>query len=102
MQYVLNSKLLHPKPEIVKNQLLKQFYEEAFLEDLSKVPFSAAYIFDDPDDVYWCAGKKCTIKFWTTMHLSFRSSNVKHLVLDLLHVTFEKSWTKKSVQKEVQ
>ena len=39
---------------------MKQFnlnfnsWQEAFLEDLSKVPFSTAHVFDDPDDVYWC------------------------------------------------
>ena len=31
---------------------MKRFNQEAFLEDLSKVPFSTAYVFDDPDDVY--------------------------------------------------
>ena len=50
----LNSKLPLPKSEMVVKQSMKQFNQEAFLEDLSKVPFSTAYVFDDPDDVYWC------------------------------------------------
>ena len=33
---------------------MKRFNQEAFLEDLSKVPFSTAYVFDYPDDVYCC------------------------------------------------
>ena len=37
---------------MVVKQSMKQFNQEAFLEDLSKVPFSTAYVFDDPDDVY--------------------------------------------------
>ena len=37
---------------MVVKQSMKQFKQEAFLEDLSKVPFSTAYVFDDPDDVY--------------------------------------------------
>lgn len=48
----LNSKLPLPKSEMVVKQSMKQFNQEAFLEDLSKVPFSTAYVFDDPDDVY--------------------------------------------------
>ena len=51
---VLNSKLLLPKADMVMKRSMKQFNQEAFLEDLSKVPFSTAYVFDDPDDVYWC------------------------------------------------
>ena len=49
---VLNSKLLLPKSEMVTQRSMKQFNQKAFLEDLSKVPFSTAYVFDDPDDVY--------------------------------------------------
>ena len=51
---VLNTKLLRPKAEKVIKRSFKSFNQEAFLEDLSNVPFSAAYIFDDIDDVYWC------------------------------------------------
>ena len=51
---VLNSKSLHPKSEKVVKRSFKQFSQDAFLEDLGKVPLSAAYIFDEPDDVYWC------------------------------------------------
>lgn len=53
---VLNSKLLLPKADMVTKRSMKYFnqLQRAFLEDLSKVPFSTAYVFDDPDDVYWC------------------------------------------------
>ena len=37
---------------MVVKQSMKQFNQEVFLEDLSKVLFSTAYVFDDPDDVY--------------------------------------------------
>ncbi|CAH3152737.1 unnamed protein product [Porites lobata] len=36
---------------MVMKRSMKRFNQEAFLEDLSKVPFSTAYVFDDPDDV---------------------------------------------------
>ena len=51
---VLNIKPMRPKSELIVKRSLKNFNQKAFLEDLSKVPFSTAYIFDDPDDVYWC------------------------------------------------
>ena len=51
---ILNSKILHPKPETAVKRSLKHFDQERFLDDLNKVPFSTAYIFDDVDDVYWC------------------------------------------------
>lgn len=55
---VLNSKLLLPKADMVMKRSMKYFNREAFLEDLSKVPFSTAYVFDDPDDVDWCWEKR--------------------------------------------
>lgn len=51
---VVNTKLLKPKSESTVRRSLKNFDQSAFHNDLSKVPFSSAYIFDDPDDVYWC------------------------------------------------
>jgi hypothetical protein len=51
---VLNIKPMRPKSEPLIKRSLKNFNQKAFLEDLSKVPFSTAYIFDDSDDVYWC------------------------------------------------
>ena len=51
---ILNSKILHPKPETAVKRSLKHFDQERFLDDLNKIPFSTAYIFDDVDDVYWC------------------------------------------------
>ena len=53
---VLNIKPMRPKSEPFVKRSLKNFNQKAFLEDLSKVPFSIAYTFDDPDDVYWCWG----------------------------------------------
>ena len=42
------------KTEIVTKQSFKLFNQEAFLNDLSLIPFITLYIFDDPDDVYCC------------------------------------------------
>ena len=42
---------------MVTQRSMKQFNQKAFLEDLSKVPFSTAHVFDDPDDVYQCREK---------------------------------------------
>ena len=39
---------------MVMKRSMKYLNQEVFLEDLSKVPFSTAYVFDDPDDDYWC------------------------------------------------
>lgn len=50
---VLNTKLLRPKAQVITVRSFKHFDQESFSNDLSKVPFSSAYVFDDPDDVYW-------------------------------------------------
>ena len=51
---VLNTKLLRPKSEATIRRSFKNFDQDTFLDDLSRVPFSTAYVFDDPNDVYWC------------------------------------------------
>ena len=50
---VLNKKLPQPKAEIIRVRSFKNFDEGSFCSDLSFVPFSTAYVFDDPEDVYW-------------------------------------------------
>ena len=52
---VLNKKLPQPKAEIIRGLSFKNFDEGSFCSDLSLVPFSTAYAFDDPEDVhvYW-------------------------------------------------
>ena len=50
---VLDSKLIRPKAAVIKKRSFKYFDQTAFLEDLNRVPFSTAYVFDDPDDVYY-------------------------------------------------
>ena len=52
---VLNKKLPQPKAEIIRVLSFKNFDEGSFCSDLSLVPFSTAYAFDDPEDVhvYW-------------------------------------------------
>ena len=50
---ILNKKLPQPKAEIVKVRSFKNFNQDSFCDDLSRVPFSLAYLFDEPDDVYW-------------------------------------------------
>lgn len=51
---VLNRKPMRPKADKITRRSFKNFDQKALLCDLNTVPFSVAYIFDDPDDVYWC------------------------------------------------
>ena len=51
---VLNTKLLRPRSESIFKRSLKKFDQTAFLDNLSRLPFCAAYVFEDPDDLYWC------------------------------------------------
>ena len=75
---MLNTKLIRPKNDIITRRSFKNYDQDAFLPEhslrasspiwasevslartrergyLSIVPFSVAYTFDDPDDVYWC------------------------------------------------
>ena len=44
---ILKSKLPCPKAVTVTTRSLKKFDSNAFKEDLVKVPFSAAYVFDN-------------------------------------------------------
>lgn len=50
---VLNKKLPQPKAEIIRVRSFKNFDEGSFCSDLSLFPFTTAYVFDDPEDVYW-------------------------------------------------
>ena len=50
---VLNKKLPQPKAEIIRVRSLTNFDEGSFCGDLSLVPLSTAYVFDDPEDVHW-------------------------------------------------
>ena len=36
-----------------KYRSFKDFYQKEFNEDVDRVPFLAAYVFDDVDDMYW-------------------------------------------------
>lgn len=38
----------------------KNFYEDAYVKDLTQIPFKVAYIFKDPDDIYWALSKRFT------------------------------------------
>lgn len=51
---VLKAKMLHANAEVVKKRIFKTFNRDDFQKYLSRVPFHAAYVFDDIDDVYWC------------------------------------------------
>ena len=46
--------MLHANAEVVKKRIFKTFNRDDFQKYLSRVPFHAAYVFDDMDDVYWC------------------------------------------------
>ena len=37
----------------IKYRSFKNFSESDFNDDVGRVPFHAAYVFDDVDDVYW-------------------------------------------------
>ena len=50
----VNTKLMKPKPVCTIRRTCKSFDQKIFLSDLEKVPFSVAYTFDEPEDVYWC------------------------------------------------
>ena len=54
---VLNTNLMLSKADIITTQSFQNYDQDAFLRDLSTVPFSVAYTFDEPDDVYWCWDK---------------------------------------------
>ena len=54
---VQNKKIPQPKPEIIRVRSFKNFDEGSFCSYLSLVPFSTAYVFDDPEDVYWTCEK---------------------------------------------
>ena len=38
----------------------KNFDQNEFNEDVGQVPFHAAYVFDDIDDIYWAHERLCT------------------------------------------
>lgn len=75
---VLNTRMLHAKATVTKKWTFKNFNRDSFQEDLSRVPFHAAYVFDDLDNVYWC---------WETLynqvlddHAPMRSLKRRHSV----------------------
>lgn len=51
---VLKTRLMRPQAQIIIRRSLKTFDLAAFQQDLSIVPFFVSYVFDDPEDVYWC------------------------------------------------
>ena len=51
---VLKTRHMRSKAETITKRSFKTFDTDSFQADLSTVPFSVLYVFDDPDDVYWC------------------------------------------------
>ena len=51
---VLKTRHMRSKAETITKRSFKTFDKDSFQADLSTVPFSVSYVFDDPDDVYWC------------------------------------------------
>ena len=43
-----------------KYRSFKNFDQNEFYEDVGQVPFHAAYVFDDIDDIYWAHEKLLT------------------------------------------
>ena len=66
---VLNKKLPQPKAESIRVRSFKDFDEGYFCSDLSLVPFSTAYVFDDPEDVYWA---------WEKLFVEVKSFRRRH------------------------
>ena len=63
---VLKTRHMRSKAETITKRSFKTFDKDSFQADLLTVPFSVSYVFDDPDDVYWC-DINSTIKFWMLM-----------------------------------
>ncbi|KAL9985372.1 hypothetical protein ACROYT_G007767 [Oculina patagonica] len=57
---VLNKKVMKPKVAFTKSRCFKNFDEEAFNNDLERVPFDVAYLFDDVSDICWAFEKMYT------------------------------------------
>ena len=51
---VLKTRHMRSKAETITKRSFKTFDKDSFQADLSTMPFSVSYVFDDPDDVYWC------------------------------------------------
>ena len=49
---VLKTRHMRSKAETITKRSFKTFDKDSFQADLSTVPFSVSYVFDDPDDVY--------------------------------------------------
>ena len=49
---IFNKKLLNPKARLIKGRCFEKFNGEEFDKDLHLVPFHAANVFDDIDDIY--------------------------------------------------
>ncbi len=50
---VLNTKPMRPKSQATIKHLFRRFNQATFRDELSRVPFSIAYVFEDPEYVYW-------------------------------------------------
>ena len=51
---ILKTRHMRSKAETITKQSFKTFDKDSFQADLSTLPFSVLYVFDDPEDVYWC------------------------------------------------
>ena len=50
---ILNKTSLKPEARLIKGKCFKKLNDdEEFNKDLQLVPFHAAYVFDDSDDIY--------------------------------------------------
>lgn len=49
---IFNKKLLKPKAHLIKGRCSKKFNDEEFIKDLQLVPFHAACVFVDINDIY--------------------------------------------------
>ena len=101
---VLNSKLLLPKSEMVTQRSMKQFNQKAFLEDLSKVPFSFLLLtFSMIQTMCISAGKSFITEFLMIMLPPFLSRKVKLLPWIPIYYNrySESDEAKRSFQEEI-
>ena len=100
---VLNTKLLRPRSKSILKRSLKNFDQTAFLDDLSRVPSCAAYVFEDPDDVYWCWEKlfnQVLDDHAPIKKINLRqSSGSKFITAEIRHVMRERDRFKKTFHK---
>ena len=72
---VLKLKRQRPKPTFFTTRSFKKYQHEAFLRDISVIPWSVVDCFDEVNDSFMPSISYST-KYWTNIHLSEQSNCV--------------------------